>query len=481
MTAAAAAQPPVLCAVYLRISLDRNNDGLAVDRQREDCLRIARERGWQVVEEYVDNSISAFDKNVKRPAYDRMVADYQAGRFGAIVCWDLDRLTRQPRQLEDWIDAAEERGLRLVTANGEADLATTGGVLFAGIKAQVARSEMKQKSVRQKAGLAQRAEMGRPPVGRPAFGYDGAGNAKPDEAPLVTEVFRRFAAGDSLLSIARWLTEAGVPPRQTGKMWRASSVRFILTNPRYTGAVVYGGEVLEGKVGNWPALVEPELYAAVARILADPRRKTGHVGTHRRYLGAGLWLCGRCGQPMQSHSGDSYRCQHGCMTKARRRVDEYILRFVTAELARPDLATLLAPPGDDAKAAQVEARVTALQRKLATANAEIEDPMTEDDDLPGLRRRRRNVEEALARAYAERATLWLGQGGNAVLSAERPDEAFLAAPVNMQRVVVDTLFTVTLLPGIAPAAKGQTRTVPGRGHNVPRHWPDHVRIEYRPR
>jgi hypothetical protein len=40
------------------------------------------------------------------------------------VCWDLDRLTRQPRQLEDWIDAATDNGLKLTTANGEADLAT---------------------------------------------------------------------------------------------------------------------------------------------------------------------------------------------------------------------------------------------------------------------------------------------------------------------------------------------------------------------
>lgn len=51
-----------------------------------------------------------------------MVADYEAGKFTASICWDLDRLTRQPRELEDWIDAAKFRGLALVTANGEADL-----------------------------------------------------------------------------------------------------------------------------------------------------------------------------------------------------------------------------------------------------------------------------------------------------------------------------------------------------------------------
>ena len=50
-----------------------------------------------------------------------MVQDYDAGLFDALVCWDLDRLTRQPRQLEDWIERAEERGLVITTANGEAE------------------------------------------------------------------------------------------------------------------------------------------------------------------------------------------------------------------------------------------------------------------------------------------------------------------------------------------------------------------------
>ncbi|MDR7172221.1 hypothetical protein J2W56_005982 [Nocardia kruczakiae] len=133
---------PARAVIYLRVSLDQSGEGLAVERQREDCEQIAAARGWTVIETYTDNSISAFDKVKNRPAYDRMVDDYRAGRFNALITWDLDRLTRQPRQLEDWIDAAESQGLRLVTANGEADLQTDGGRMYARIKAAVARAEM---------------------------------------------------------------------------------------------------------------------------------------------------------------------------------------------------------------------------------------------------------------------------------------------------------------------------------------------------
>lgn len=70
---------PVRAAIYLRISQDREMGGLAIDRQRADCGRIAKDRGWEIVREYVDQSKSATDKTKVRPAYDEMVRDYEAG------------------------------------------------------------------------------------------------------------------------------------------------------------------------------------------------------------------------------------------------------------------------------------------------------------------------------------------------------------------------------------------------------------------
>ena len=122
-----ASSTPVRAVIYLRISLAREMDGLAIDRQREDCENLAKYRRWEIVETYGDQSIAASDRTKKRPAYERMVQDYEAGLLDAIVCYDLDRLTRQPRELEDWIDRAEQHGLLLVTANGDADLSTDGG------------------------------------------------------------------------------------------------------------------------------------------------------------------------------------------------------------------------------------------------------------------------------------------------------------------------------------------------------------------
>jgi len=83
--------------VYLRQSRDQNGTGLAVARQREDCLKLCRERGWEPTE-YVDNDVSAYSGK-RRPSYERMLIDIAAGKLDAVVVWDLDRLHRRPLEL----------------------------------------------------------------------------------------------------------------------------------------------------------------------------------------------------------------------------------------------------------------------------------------------------------------------------------------------------------------------------------------------
>jgi hypothetical protein len=116
-----------------------------------------------VAAEYIDNSKSGFAKNVRRPKYEEMVAAAKSGQIDGVIVWDLDRLTRQPRQLEDWCDMGEVRGFTLVTVDGSHDLSTENGRMFARIKASVARQESEHKAKRQKFSNEQRAKMGRPP------------------------------------------------------------------------------------------------------------------------------------------------------------------------------------------------------------------------------------------------------------------------------------------------------------------------------
>lgn len=426
---------PIRCALYLRISLDATGQQLAITRQREDCRKIATDRGWVTVAEYVDNSISASDSLKARPGYEALLRAYRDRKFDALICYDLDRLTRQPRQLEDWIDAAEKDGLLLVTGNGEADLTTDGGRLFARIKLAVARAEVERKSARQKRAALQRAELGRVPAGVRLTGYATDGTVIPDEAATVRAMFDRFAAGDSLKGIAGWLTEHGVPTRGGGS-WHFSTIRTILTNPRYAGRAVYLRQRENGQRGQWEPIVDDATFDLVQAKLADPRRRT-QTGTDRRHLGSGLYLCGTCRTPVRAWSGGRYRCPDGCVTRSQPPIDDLIVRVVRARLARPDFADLLAAGRDDTRPltdtlTRLRTRVTVIE---ADYDAGLIDGQRYRVATEKVRAEISQVEAQLARVSTGRA--WDGVGAD-------PVAAFDAAPLMLRRAMVAGLVVVRL-------------------------------------
>ena len=424
-------------AIYLRQSLDAAGDQLAVQRQREDCLALAAARGWDVVDVYVDNSISASDARKARPDYDRLVRDYEAGLFDALICWDLDRLTRQPRQLEDWIDAATDRGLLLVTANGEADLSTDAGRLFARIKSSVARAEIERKGARQRRAAQQRAEAGRPPKGARLTGYTVDGDIIEAEAGHIRRLFTLFAAGDSLKALAVMMQDSGVPTRFGGR-WNPSTVRTILTNPRYAGRVIYNGQTIDA-AATWLPIVDADVFDVVQARLADPRRKMNRVGTDRKYLGAGIYRC-QCGLPVRSFSGYRYRCKDGCCARSGKVIDDFVTGVIEARLSQPDVRDLLATQHDGPSPALL-ADAQRLRSRLDVIGADYDAGLI-DGQRYRIATEKVQVELAeVERRIAEASGTSAAAG---VLTADDPAQAFREASLMRRRAVVDALVEVTL-------------------------------------
>lgn len=231
---------PLRAAVYLRISEDKNADGLAIERQRGDCIALVEQKGWTLTRIYAD-TVSAYLRDVKRPEYEAMRTDFEAGRFDAIAVYDLDRLTRQPRELEDWIDTAKREGLRIVTANGEADLGTDGGQMFARIKAAVAIAEIDRKSARQKRKNKELLDAGLPIRGNRPFGFElDRLTIRTTEADMIEGAVKDVIAGASIGAIVKRWNDSGVPPTSKPRSeraagWNHAAVRQILRRPRNAG------------------------------------------------------------------------------------------------------------------------------------------------------------------------------------------------------------------------------------------------------
>ena len=139
---------PRAAAIYARISSDVEGLGAGVGRQVEDCRKLATSLGWTVSGEYVDNDVSAYSGK-RRPDYERMLADLADGTVDAVLVYHIDRLTRRPIELEDFlsaVDRAKVRHVKFVT--GDTDVHTGDGLLMARIMGAVAANKSASKSRR---------------------------------------------------------------------------------------------------------------------------------------------------------------------------------------------------------------------------------------------------------------------------------------------------------------------------------------------
>lgn len=441
-------------ALYARISSDPNDTALGVARQLKDCQALAERKGWPVIETFIDNDVSA-TSGKPRPRYVAMMAALAAGRLDALVCWDVDRLTRTPRELEDVVDLAERRGVALASVGGEIDLATPQGRLTARIKGSVAKHETEQLTRRVKAKMAERAESGAP-HGRTAYGwrreqvYDDQGRRlgsrdvlHPEQAAVIRAAAAAVLAGDSLRSHVAALNDRG-EVTLNDKAWTTTTLRLILLRERNTGLRVHQGQVV-GR-GAWEPVLDDDTHRRVVAILTDPGRRTSPPSSAVKYLLSGIAKCGICDGPMRvlvaspgnGRTRDSYVCQHGYhVRRARLDLDNMVTRLVVGRLAMPDAATALSS-GDGGQVQQALDKAAATRARLDLAADSYADGTIDARQLARITGKLRPELiqwEQTARAASTAPDL---------LDLATPDIAhrWNALPLARQRAVIDTMVNI---------------------------------------
>lgn len=437
-------------ALYARISSDAEGQGLGVARQLKDCRAEAQRRGWQVVGEFVDNDVSA-TRSKRRPEYERMLEDVRGGRVGALVVWDVDRLTRTPRELEDIIDQADRHGLALASVGGEIDLATPQGRLTARLKGSVARHETEQQSRRLKRKFQERAEAGKP-HSFAAYGYrrreDGTDELHPEQAETIRAAASLLLAGQSLRSVVAELNRQGSTSAR-GLPWSSTSLKQILVRERNAGHRTHLGQVI-GR-GEWPPIYDQGTHDRVVALLTDPSRRTSK-GSTRRYLLTGIARCGRCGSndtvvnvgriTKGKRQPPAYTCR--ACTKIRRKqeaVDEVVEAVIIARLSQPD-ALLALSRGDAAEVERAREQAEALTARLDLAADQYADGVLTGEQL------KRITGKLRPQIDAARASIASNMPVPGVAGLVGPDAAarWSAAPLEVKRTVIDMLCTVTILP-----------------------------------
>jgi site-specific DNA recombinase len=408
---------------------------------------------------FTDNDITASGRR-KRPSYEQMLEQLEDRRRDALVCWDVDRLTRTPIELERIIDLADRYGITLASVGGEIDLATPQGRLTARIKASVARHEVEQSSRRIKREIQQRAEKGLP-HGPKAYGWNrinGRDVLDPAESAVVREIAKRLLSGESVKSVTSYLNAHGIPS-PAGREWSRVTLRHVVLRERNAGFRRHQGKII-GK-GEWEPIFDEDTYYRLHALLGDPERKVT-TGNAFRYLLTGIAKCGKCGKPVRvliSHSKGqrrSYACGH-CHGISRNveSVDRLITKLVTRRLAMPDAKAIFVPVPDPLLLAEAET----LRAKLDLVADQFAADEIDGEQLKRitakLRPRQHEVEARLRPVVLDLADLATPD------IAERWDQV----PLERRRAVVDFLLDITLLP---------------RGKDAPRRFdPNSVKVEWK--
>ncbi|WP_454853253.1 recombinase family protein [Promicromonospora soli] len=463
-------------AIYARISADPEGRALGISRQVEDCRALAERLGLDVVQVFEENDISASTNSTKpRPLYNEMLARARAGDFGAIIGYSNSRITRRPRELEDLIDLHNRYGTRLRTVvSGEDDLATADGRMTARIKASVDAAEAERTSERARRAKRQAAADGRHRGGPRPFGWEKDGmTVRPDEAAALLNAARGVLAGRTLAALAREMNQAGITTT-TGRAWTYSALRTALCRPRNAALVSHGradrpGMELVGRAA-WPAIIPEDVWRATRDALMDPARRIQR-GNERKWLGSGLYRCGLCNDasstlrvaPYGANTGTRrwlYRCTTAAhLTVSQDLADAVVSGAARARLAQLDLSDVLMVDVDD-RAEPLRAEREALQARLAVFEADYAQSLITGKQLADATAR----VEAEVRQIDAKLSRLVGGGPLASLAASAdPEAAFDAAPLDVQRALIDVLMVVTIAPS-------------GRGQKL---GPERVRVEWK--
>jgi site-specific DNA recombinase len=431
-----------------------------ITRQKEDILALAAKLGVEIVKWYPENDTTAFKKKrirlpngrsvwrVIRPEFREMLEDYEDGKIDGVIFYDIDRLARQPRDLEDLIDLVEYYKRPVETVTGQLDLRTSNGRAMARVLVAMANKSSEDASRRIARARLQEAQQGKSRRfggNRRRFGFTADGAVVESEAELIRAGARRILAGESWSSLDRFHRESGIRPVGGGQ-WVYASLQKIYLTPTIAGIAMYNGlmrkenQEAPGRSrwsdpesmalkdasgnyirGNWEPVLKPEDWKALVNEWTRRREgKTFSASGTRKHLLSGLLRCGRiredgsmCGRSLtgafvkRSYGREAvYKCpgkaQGGCGGTQRiaRKLDALIedLLFAHITANAPAGGRLAAVPDADDPAAL---ELAGVQKRLLSLRTGYAQGTVSDDSMfnivPELEARERRLKSELAR------------------------------------------------------------------------------------
>jgi DNA invertase Pin-like site-specific DNA recombinase len=221
-------------ALYLRVStVDQHPETQGIELRQ-----FARQRGYEIVQEYVDHGVSG--TKVRRPALDHLLKDAHRRKFDVVLVWSCDRMARSTKHFLQVLDDLNELGIQFLSQREAIDTEGPLGRAIVVIISAIAELERSLIVERVRSGM-RRAKLEGRRIGRTPLDVNHAALVHDRLSGMsLTQVAKKYSL--SRASVVRFVRDAQV--RQLSQNPLSISTKDIppgtLSTPSESERSIYG-------------------------------------------------------------------------------------------------------------------------------------------------------------------------------------------------------------------------------------------------
>ena len=323
-------------ALYLRLSKDdgTDNESSSIQTQKEMLTRYCQENGFSIEDYYIDDGYSG--KNFERPDFKRMISDIKEGKVNCVITKDLSRLGRNHIETSLYIEVYfPENGVRYIAITDGVDTYNNTTMDITPFKNLLNDMYVQDISRKIKSAILTRQKQGKFFGAKAPYGYKKDPNDKNhliiDErfAPIIRRIYAMARDGMGIQQIKKVLRAEKIPrpaaaaaemfdhferyceTDESVYAWSMGSVREILQNPVYKGAIrgqkrpkiSYRSEKRKSREdaetivveGMHEPIIDPEEWELVRRLITSRKRTLSPNAKPYNNIFSGLIKCADCG------------------------------------------------------------------------------------------------------------------------------------------------------------------------------------------
>ena len=294
-------------ALYIRVSTSEQVvHGLSLEAQREALTKYAKEKGYNIVDTYADEGITARKQLKNRKELQRLLADVKKDKIDLILVTKLDRWFRNIKDYYQVQEILEAHNCNWKTIFENYDTSTASGRLHINIMLSVNQDECDRTSERIKAVFKHKKENKEVCSGNVPYGYYIDENKHmqidTEKAKEVQDAYNYYELHNNVQQTRKYLSD------KYGYI-TYTATRKRLTHEAYTGTY-------NGIKDFCPAIISAKQYKNVQRLIGMNKKQYKPKAPQEEYIFSGMIKCKVCGGSFSANrmfrSGKCYkfyRCQ----------------------------------------------------------------------------------------------------------------------------------------------------------------------------